>query len=95
MNDTTESRFLVEAVLHDLAEDAEALLVLAHALDGRAAAITSDARPQQLRETAALIKSAALQLGQAAANLVGSSERLRLVAEFHDLTDDSGGELPS
>ena len=40
MNDTTESLFLVEAVLHDLTEDAEALLVLAQALEGRAAGIT-------------------------------------------------------
>jgi hypothetical protein len=95
MTDTTESRFLVEAVLHDLTEDAEALLVLAQALESRAAGLTSHARPQQLRETAALVKSAALQLGQAAANMVGSSERLRLVAEFHDLADDGGSELPS
>lgn len=88
------SRFLIGAVIHDLAGDAEALVLLAHALEGRASGLNSMARPQQLREIAALVKSAALQLGQAAANMVGSAERLRLVAEFHELADE-GGELPS
>jgi hypothetical protein len=95
MNDADDSRFLLGAVLHDLAGDAEALVILAHALEDRASGITSNARPQQLRETAALVKSAALQLGQAAANMVGASERLRLVAEFHELADDGGADLPS
>ena len=95
MTPDDSSRFLIGAVLHDLATDGEALLLLAHALEDRASGITSNARPQQLRETAALLKSAALQLGQAAANMVGSAERLRLVAEFHQLADDGGGELPS
>jgi len=95
MNDADDSRFLLGAVLHDLAGDAEALVILAHALEDRASGITSNARPQQLRETAALVKSAALQLGQAASNMVGAAERLRLVAEFHELADDGGGDLPS
>ena len=94
MHEDADSRFLVGAVLHDLAGDAEALLVLSHALEAQATGITSSARPRQLRETAALVKSAALQLGQAAANMVGSAERLRLVAEFHEIADDRG-ELPS
>jgi hypothetical protein len=95
MNDADDSRFLLGAVFHDLAGDAEALVTLAHALEDRASGITTGARPQQLRETAALVKSAALQLGQGAANMVGAAERLRLVAEFHELADDSGGDMPS
>jgi len=96
MNDGDESsRFLLGAVLHDLAGDAEDLVTLARAVDTRASGITSSARPQELREMAALVKSAALQLGQAAANMVGAAERLRLVAEFHELADDGGGEMPS
>jgi hypothetical protein len=31
----------------------------------------------------------------AAANLVGTAERLRLVAEFVDVEEAGGGELPS
>lgn len=96
MNDTYDSsRFLVGAVLHDLAADAESLLLLAHALEDRACAITSVARPQQLRETASIVRSAALQLVQAAASMVGSAERLRIVAEFHEIADTNGGALPS
>ena len=95
MTPDDSSRFLIGAVLHDLAADGEALLLLAHALEDRASGITSSARPQQLREAAALLKSGALQLGQAAANMVSSAERLRLVAEFHEIADNESGELPS
>ncbi|HKO51979.1 MAG TPA: hypothetical protein VJV79_29925 [Polyangiaceae bacterium] len=95
MHEDADSRFLVGAVLHDLACDAETLLLLAQALEVQASGISSNARPRQLRESAAIVKSAALQLGQAAANLVGSAERLRIVAEFHEIADDRGSGLPS
>lgn len=55
----------------------------------------TNAPPQKLRETAALVKSTALQLGQTAAKLVGAAERLRLVAEFNEGDGDAdGGEPP-
>ena len=96
MNDDIDTpSFLVGAVLHDLAAEAESVLLLASALEDRATGIASNARPQQLRETAALVKSAALQLGMAAANVVGSSERLRIVAEFSEVEDAGRGGLPS
>jgi len=96
MNEDDDARFLVGAVLDDLSAEGEAILLLAQALDDRAAGITPTARAQQLRETAALVKSAALQLIQAAATIVGTAERLRLVAEFHELADTGrGGALPS
>ena len=94
MHEDADTRFLVGEIVHDLVEDAEGLLVLANALEVQATGINSTTRPRQLRETAALVKSAALQLGQAAANMVGSAERLRIVAEFHEICDDRG-ELPS
>jgi hypothetical protein len=95
MHEDTDTRFLLGAVLHDLVCDAEALLLLAQALEGQASRISSSARPRQLRESAAIVTSAALQLVQAAANMVGSAERLRIVAEFHEIADDRGGGLPS
>jgi hypothetical protein len=95
MQEDADSRFLVGAVLHDLVCDAEALLVLAQALEVQATGIASNARPRQLRESAAIVKSVPLQLGQAAANMVGSAERLRIIGEFHELADDRGGGLPS
>ena len=88
-------RLLVGTVLRELASDADALLLIAKALDGHATAIGSDADPQKLREMAALVKSAALALGMAAANVVGASERLSIVAAFLDVDDASGGDLPS
>lgn len=94
MHEDADTRFLVGSVVHDLVDDAEGLLVLAHALEVQANGISSTTRPRQLRETAAIVKSAALQLGQAAANMVGSAERLRLVAEFHEICEERG-ELPS
>jgi hypothetical protein len=95
MNDADNSALLMATVLHDLVTDAEALLLIANALEDRACDVSSNADPQKLRETAALVKSAALQIGLAAANMVGSAERLRLVAELREFTDKGGGELPS
>jgi len=86
---------LIDTVLHELATDAENLLLLANALEDRATRTSSNAPPQELRETAALVKSAALQVTLAAATLVGSAERLRLVAEFVTVAETDGGELPS
>jgi hypothetical protein len=96
MNEPDRSTdYLLGAVLEDLATDAEELVVLANALEDRSARANLLSRPQYLRETAALVKSAALQLGQAAANVVGASERLRLVAAFREDQDVSGDEQPS
>ncbi|HET7544061.1 MAG TPA: hypothetical protein VFK05_29520 [Polyangiaceae bacterium] len=95
MQEDADTRCLVGAVLHDLVDDAEALVVLANALLTQASIVPASARPRQLRETASLVKSAALQLGQAAAQMVGSAERLRLVGEFHEIAEDRGGEQPS
>ena len=83
-------RFLIGVVLHDLATDAESLLLLSSALEERVTGITSRADPQKLREVAALVKSAALQVTLAAANMVGSAERLRLVAEFAEVGNGAG-----
>lgn len=94
-DDENTPSFLVGTALHELASEAETVLLIAEALEDRATGIASNAHPQRLRETAALVKSSALQLGMAAANLVGTAERLRLVAEFAEVTDPSGGELPS
>ena len=96
MNKTDDTpRFLIGMVLHDLAAEAEGLVLLANAIEDRAVGVSTQARPQQLRETASLVKNAALQLGQGAANMVGISERLRLVAEFSEHADADHGELPS
>ncbi|HEY5376469.1 MAG TPA: hypothetical protein VIK01_22470 [Polyangiaceae bacterium] len=94
-DDENAPRFLVGTVLHELASEAETLLLIAEAVEDRATGIASNAHPQKLREAAALVKSSALQLVMAAANLVGTAERLRLVAEFVDVDDRSGGEPPS
>jgi hypothetical protein len=87
--------FLVGAVLHELATDAEALLLIASALEDRATGISSTADPQKLREAAALVKSAALQAAIAAANLVGAAERLRFAAELAELGSMGRSDLPS
>ena len=94
MNDPRD-QLLLETVLHDLATDAETLLLIATALEDRASGIPINAEPQRLRETAALVKSAALQIGLSAANLVGAAERLRLVAEFVEVEKAGSGNLPS
>jgi len=95
MTDENTPRFLVGTALHELAVEAETLLLLAEAVEDRATGIPNNAHPQKLREVAALVKSSALQLGMAAANLVGTAERLRLIAEFVDVDEAGSGELPS
>jgi hypothetical protein len=44
---------------------------------------------------ASLVKSAALALIMAAANVVGVTERLSIVAAFADVEELDSGELPS
>jgi len=94
-NDQTSPRALVGAVLKELAADAEAVLLIAKALKDHATGTGSGAAPQRLREMAALVKSAALALLMAAANVVGVTARLTIVAGFAEVDDPSGGELPS
>jgi hypothetical protein len=95
MNNTDNVKLLIESVLHDLAADAEALLLIAGALEDRASDVSSNASPQRLCEIAALVKAAALQMGLAAANVVGSAERLRLVAAFGEAGGAKTDGLPS
>ena len=94
-NDESSHRFLITTVLRDLATDAEAVLNLAKALEDQATGTASSAAPQKLREMAALVKSAALALLMAAANVVGATERLTLVVAFAEVNESGGGELPS
>jgi hypothetical protein len=91
----TDPRFLVGTILHELASDAEAVLVIAKALEDQASGTGSGATPQKLREMAALVKSAGLALCMAAANLVGVTERLTIVAAFAEIDEAGGGDLPS
>ena len=93
--DQTSPRFLVGTVLHELAADADAVLLIAKALEDHATGTGSGAPPQRLRQMAALVKSAALALLMAAANVVGVTERLTIVAEFADVDESGGGDLPS
>lgn len=88
-------RLLVGTVLHDLASEADAVLTIAKALEDHANGVGSGAAPQKLREMAALVKSAALALGMAAANVVGATERLSIVAAFIDVDEAGGGHLSS
>ena len=94
-DDHQTARTLIGLVLQDLAAETEILLLIAQALEDRANGIARQAEPQKLRELAALVKSTALQLGMAAASVVGTAERLRIVAEFADVADAGGGDLPS
>jgi hypothetical protein len=94
-NELEDPSFLVGAVLHELAGDAESLLLIASALEDRATGISNTAHPQKLREAAALVKSAALQVAIGAANMVGAAERLRFVAELAEIGAVGGGDLPS
>ena len=94
-NNDSSPRFLIASVLHDLATDAEAVLDLAKALEDQATGTASSAAPQKLREMSALVKSAALALLMAAANVVGATERLTLVAAFAEVDESGRGELPS
>jgi len=94
-NDESSPRFLIATVLQDLAVDAQAVLDLAKALEDQATGTSSTAAPHRLRVMAALVKSAALALLMAAANVVGATERLTLVAAFAEVEGSEGGELPS
>ena len=94
-NDPLSPRFLVGSVLHELASDAEAVLLIAKALDDQASGTGSSAAPQKLREMAALVKSAALAICMAAASVVGVAERLAIVAAFAEIDEAGGGDLPS
>lgn len=91
----TSPRFLVGTILHELADDAEAVLLIAKALEDQASGTGSGATPQKLREMAALVKSAALALTMAAANVVGATERLTIVAAFAEIDEAGGGGLAS
>ncbi|MEO7038042.1 MAG: hypothetical protein ABI548_29005 [Polyangiaceae bacterium] len=91
----TSPRFLVGTILHELADDADAVFTIAKALEDQASGTGSGAAPQKLREMAALVKSAALALCMAAANLVGVTERLTIVAAFAEIDEAGGGDLPS
>ena len=94
-NDQPSPRFLVGVVLHELASDAEAVLTIAKALEDHASGTDSAAAPQKLHQLASLVKSAALALILAAANVVGVTERLSIIAAFADVEDSGSGELPS
>jgi hypothetical protein len=94
-DDRTIPRALVGLALHDLASETEILLLIAQAIEDQASGISNNASPQRLRETAVLVKSAALQLGMAAANIVGTAERLRIVAGFSDDGEGGDTQLPS
>ena len=94
-DDQLSPRFLVGTILHELASDAEAVLTVAKALEDHASGISSRASPQKLREMAALVKSAALALTMAAANVVGATERLTIVAAFTEIDETGDGGLAS
>ena len=86
---------LIDAVLNDLASDAEAVLLLANALEDHVSDITSNTDAQKLRQSAVLVRGVALQLVLAATNTIGLAERLRLVADFADIDDAHSGGLLS
>ena len=94
-DDRYTAPLLIDTVLHDLTSEAEAVLLLANALEDHLSGITSSIDPQKLRESAVLMKGVALQLVLAATSTVGLTERLRLVADFADIDDAHTGELPS
>jgi hypothetical protein len=87
-------RSLIGQTLRDLASDTAHLLLAAEALEGEAAGISNHADRQALRVVAVLVKSAALQVGMAAANVVGTASCLLILAELDDASD-ADGELPS
>jgi hypothetical protein len=95
IHDQINHRLLIATVLQDLEIDAEAVLDLARALENQASGTGSTVAPQKLREMAALVKSAALALLMAAANVVGVTERLTLIATIAEVNDSGSGELPS
>ena len=91
--DRNDPWLLIGAVLQELAADTEAVLHIARALDDQVTRTESHATPQKLREMAALSKSAALALVLAAANVVGATERLTIVAAFAEDDEGDGGLL--
>ena len=94
-DDSSNPRVLIALTLNDLATETEGLLLLAQALEDRATGIANNAPPQKLREVAALVNGTALQLCMAAASIVGTAERLRIVAAFEQVSEPNAGELPS
>lgn len=95
INDESSPRFLIGTVLQDLANDAESVVLIAQALEGHATGFGSGAEPRKLREMAELVKSAALALGMACANIVGATERLKMVVAFAQIDESGSGDLPS
>jgi len=96
-NDGDTPRALLAYLLRGLASEAEALATTAEALDDEANAISGAGPAQRIMKSAALVKSAALQMTIAAANVVGMAESLRLVAGIVavDENEQGSGELPS
>lgn len=88
-------RYIVGVILDELTENIEALLVIAQAMANHVASTESEATPQNLREMAALVKSAALALGMASANVVGDTERLKIVATIAQGEEPPPGNPPS
>jgi hypothetical protein len=88
-------RILVGTMLEELATDAQAVLVMANVFEQKSTGTGLGAEPQRLTEMAALVKSAALALVMAAANLVGATERLKIVAAFAEDEGMGGGSMPS
>ena len=82
MNSELNTAVPLETMIHELIDDAEALLVLAAALEGEGSALPTNLRAKKRREIAALVKSAALRITLVAANMVRAAERLRTAAEF-------------
>ena len=95
IEDHNSPRLLISSVLHELAADADAVLLIAKSLEDHASSISGGATPQKLRQMASMVKSAALALGMAAASVVGATERLSIVAAFIDVDEEGSGELPS
>jgi len=94
-NDESSPRFLIGTVLQDLASDAESVVLIAQALEGHATGFASGAEFQRLREMAELVKSAALALSLACANIVGATERLKIVVTLAQVHESGSGDLPS
>lgn len=82
LTDRDDTWLIVGAALQELIEDAEAVLRIAGTLSDQVARGKTGSTPQQFREMAALGKSTALALVVAAASVVGSTERLSIVARF-------------
>ena len=72
---------LIEGARKELSSSAEALLVLATAIEDRASRTPREVSQQQLRDVAILVRLAVLRLTTSAAGMIRSAERLRVVAE--------------